>query len=445
MNTENAGDEGASAESDEPLAGDQHEPVAREGESAWSEKDLARQPSETTRVLAGVVPSQSWALRSALAAKQMPGWRAAFESGNGAQRFLRGFVDSPGFQAAAAIQSGTGAQMFLQGIADSPGFRTLTEAAATSRKLAEALADSPGFRMATELASGWQRFMDQRAPGLTEAIQTMQALSKQIRPWAINVAQTLGSKLEEVYRAAAPPNWPVGDTMTFTDYPTAITLSFTEGIPLAWAPDSETVQLLLAMPAGPDHRTACRTILADRSAAILDHCDAQLDELANHPDTSADQRQMVEVARQSIQALRADLPAPAQAAAANLVDHLMRRLIVPIDGKYAYKAASQRVTNLNTQVTIWSLHALVILRELATLMPVPKSLTEWWPDQGMALPDTFSRHTTAHAIAEPDQVNPVNALIAVMLAVSLLRQEAASGWTALNTFWNTGTDVDDDA
>jgi hypothetical protein len=51
-----------------------------------------------------------------------------------------------------------------------------------------------------------------------------------------------------------------------------------------------------------------------------------------------------------------------------------------------------------------------------------------------ARPCGFSRHTTAHAITEPDQVNPTNALIAVMLAVSLICQAADSEWTALRAF-----------
>lgn len=441
MNAENAGDERASTESDVPMAGDQHAQVARDVESVRPDADLARQSAETMRKAAEAAQSLSPALRAAMTAARRPEWRAAFESGARAQKFLRGFVDSPGFQ--SAIKSATRAQMFLQGVTDSPALRSLAEAAATSQKLAEVVADSPGFRAAHALAGSWQRVMDQHAAQFTAATQAIQAMIKQIPPWAIKVAEAFGAKLEEVYRAAAPPNWPVGHSMPWVDYTTAVTLSFKEGIPLAWAPDPETVRLLLAVPAGPGRSATCRAILVDRSTAILDHCQAQLDELANDPDTSADQQQMIEVARQSIQALRADLPAPAQAAAANLVDHLMRRLIAPLDGhRGVYKAAKERVMNLNAQVTIWSLHALAILRELATLMPIPKSLTEWWPDQGMPLPDTFSRHTTAHAIAEPDQVNPVNALIAVMLAVSLLLQEAASGWTALGAFWNTETDTE---
>jgi hypothetical protein len=82
---------------------------------------------------------------------------------------------------------------------------------------------------------------------------------------------------------------------------------------------------------------------------------ARLDELARHPNAPDERLRMVEVARQSIQASRADLPAPAQSVAANLADHLLRRLFVPVDGKYAYKATSKRVTGLSAQISTLSM------------------------------------------------------------------------------------------
>lgn len=442
MNADNAGDEESQSERDEPVADDQHELVVREGELAQPETDLVRQNPQTVRTVADAVQSQSQALQSVKDMAQSSGLQSALESAAATQRAIADAFESRGFQAVAEWAANT--QTALRSGVESRGFQTMAESAANTQRLAEVLADSPAFRMAAELGGSWQRFMTMHTAGLSKAIRAMKVVSRQIPSWTIEFAATASRTLQAVHQAAAPPNWPVGDTMTGEDYPTAITLSFEEGIPLAWVPDTETVQLLLAVPTGPEGRTKRREILADRRPIILNHCQAQVDALANDPDTAADQQRLVEVARQSIQALRADLPAPAQAAAANLVDQLMRRLIYPIDGKYAYKAASQKVTDLTALTTVWSFRVLAFLRELATLMPVPKSLTEWWPNKGMALPDSFSRHTTAHAIAEPDQVNPVNALIAIMLAVSLLRQETASGWTALGAnVWNTDADVDD--
>jgi hypothetical protein len=196
--------------------------------------------------------------------------------------------------------------------------------------------------------------------------------------------------------------------------------------------------MLVAVPEGtPGRSSMLRTILEERADIILDYCEARLDEITAD-DGSSEEQHMAEVARQSIQALRADLTAPAQSASANLVDQLLRRLFTPIDGKYAYKATFKRVQGLASDVIALSFSFLLILRELATLMPVPEALEEWWPDRGMKLPDTFSRHATAHAVGEPTQVNTVNALIATMLAVSLLCQENASGWAALRAFaWKT--------
>jgi hypothetical protein len=104
------------------------------------------------------------------------------------------------------------------------------------------------------------------------------------------------------------------------------------------------------------------------------------------------------------------------------------------NGTMGYRKKRKQVEDLPGQIRAVSVTFYIVLREMATLLAVAKALTEWWPDKGQALPDSFSRHTTAHAIAEPDQVNPTNALIAVMLAVSLICQAADSEWTALRAF-----------
>jgi hypothetical protein len=65
----------------------------------------------------------------------------------------------------------------MRGVVDSPGFQAMAESAATSQKLAEVPVDSPAFRIAAELGSGWQRFMNQHAAGISEAIQAIQVVS----------------------------------------------------------------------------------------------------------------------------------------------------------------------------------------------------------------------------------------------------------------------------
>jgi hypothetical protein len=362
-----------------------------------------------------------------------PGMRAALDALARQHKIVQDVTSTSAFRTALQL-------------ADSSGVQAAANAAAEHQRILNQPADSPVARVAVELArlaQAWQPVQNQTADRIIETIRVIQSACRQIWPWVSTAAEVIGKALLAMYRYAAPPNWSDGGQGSLVDYTMAVALALEEGIPLAWVPDHDTVLMLLAVPAGPDRRFVLRAILADRRAIILDHCDAVLDELADGMDIPATRQRMIEVARQAIQALRADLPAPAQSAAANLADQLLRHLFVPIDGgRNLYRTTSNRVTDLSQQFTYLSVHFLAILREFATLMPVPKSLTGWWPDKGMELPDTFSRHATAHAIAEPGQVNPVNALIAIMLAVSLLCQEAASGWIALGTFvWAADTET----
>lgn len=78
------------------------------------------------------------------------------------------------------------------------------------------------------------------------------------------------------------------------------------------------------------------------------------------------------------------------------------------------------------------LQLLPVVREVASLMPVPLALAEWWPHKQDPLPTSFSRHATAHAVIASEQVNATNALVAVMVAVSLLCQEVDSAWVRIS-------------
>jgi hypothetical protein len=66
------------------------------------------------------------------------------------------------------------------------------------------------------------------------------------------------------------------------------------------------------------------------------------------------------------------------------------------------------------------------LKASGALTPVIMALAEFDPDDGVS-PTSFGRHATAHA-AGPEQYSDVNAVIALMLTTSVLRQAHASGW-----------------
>lgn len=332
-------------------------------------------------------------------------------------------------------------QTMMQAII-SPALRAIQENAERRRRLVQ-VDVSPALRMLREAAMSSYARLQAFSDEMLDTSGILAATAK-IQPWISKTAESAVRMLDRMHRTAAPPNWAADETSPLPSYPEAVTLALEEGIPVAWVPDHDTFHMLMTVrETGPARRAVLRRILEDRSATVLDHCQDRLDELGNDPAIRDDQKRMIDIAAQAVRALRAGLPAPAQSAAANLADQLLRRLFVPIHGNYQYRKTSARVESLSELVvTRISMTFLMVLRELATVMPVAKSLTEWWPDRGQELPDTFSRHATAHAISEPDQVNPVNALIAIMLAVSLLCQEAASGWEALRTIvWNPTDNV----
>jgi hypothetical protein len=60
------------------------------------------------------------------------------------------------------------------------------------------------------------------------------------------------------------------------------------------------------------------------------------------------------------------------------------------------------------------------------ILPMARGLVEFFP--GSPLPEQFNRHATAHAVSDPRQVNPGNALIAAMLVVSVVCEVQVEGW-----------------
>jgi hypothetical protein len=377
--------------------------------------------------------ADSPAIRAAINLANSPAFRATTEAARRQQQLARDVTNSPAFRAAA--ESAGHRQQLIRDLAESPTMRAAIN-----------LANSPAVKLTAQASATWQKYAELGAGIAKQAGDAIRSAIAQIWPEIAKAIKTAGEVLDQIYRAAAPPNWTANGSARLLSYLDAVNLAREEGIPIAWVPDPETVHLLMAVPKDASGRTsALRRILEERTDTILDYCQDQLNQITDDPGAPEHHRQMAEVALQSIQALRANLPAPAQSAAANLTDQLLRRLFTPIDGRYVYKKTSGRVADLSSYVAAFSLSFLAILRELATLMPVPKALAEWWPDQGMELPEAFSRHATAHAIAEPAQVNTINALTAIMLAVSLLCQEAASDWTALRTFaWDSAPELSDE-
>lgn len=214
-----------------------------------------------------------------------------------------------------------------------------------------------------------------------------------------------------------PLNWeeaPGQDVDDLADK--AIAIIQDEGIPLVWVPRPETVRALVRA-ADADARDAI--LLASRDE-ISDDCTAVLAEI-----TATELVPLSDLGAHAIAALRDGRAAPAQALATNVFDTLLRdigrRGVIfggPL-GYFKYNKVRKRIEPVSGETLISQYRAACVL---AAAVP---ALQDYEPSD--PAPVRFVRHATAHR-AGPEQYTPVNAIVAVMLLASMLREAQASGW-----------------
>jgi hypothetical protein len=212
-------------------------------------------------------------------------------------------------------------------------------------------------------------------------------------------------------REALPANWPDAP-----DWEAALEI-MNDGIPLMWIPREEIVTALMGAADG----AARRDLLVRRTAEIAADCQAALAEV-----DAAELLPLAGLASDACRALSAGHQAAAQALSANVFDTWLRaaarrgvRISLPADGWFSYGKVRGLLEPLSGDITIRE------LRAEGSLAPALMALASYGP--GDTVPAEFSRHATAHA-AGPEQYSDANAVIALMLATSVLRQTQASGW-----------------
>lgn len=189
-----------------------------------------------------------------------------------------------------------------------------------------------------------------------------------------------------------------------------------EGIPLVWVPRPETVRALVRA-ADADARD---TILLASRGDISDDCTAAQTEI-----TDPELIPLADLGAHALAALRDGRAAPAQALATNVFDTLLRdmgrRGVIfggPL-GYFKYDKVRKRIEPVSDETLISQYRAACVL---AAAVPV---LQDYEPAD--PTPVRLVRHATAHR-AGPEQYTPVNAIVAVMLMASMLREAQASGW-----------------
>ncbi|BAD60736.1 hypothetical protein CRM89_29895 [Nocardia sp. FDAARGOS_372] len=199
--------------------------------------------------------------------------------------------------------------------------------------------------------------------------------------------------------ARYPANWPMGEEALDLDLAQQIVEN--EGIPIVYIPRADIVSELAQAP----DRAGRDAILVARTSEILDDCaaavDSQLDPLV------AEQRPLL------LKAIAALADGHHEAAQALGVSVCNTQIEAHIDNKSGKAKHQCRVTNLEVAFQEDR------LRYVLGVAPVVNLLTDWNPKSGKPRPVPLSRHVVAHQ-AHPDHFTPENAVLAVMVATSLM-------------------------
>lgn len=195
-----------------------------------------------------------------------------------------------------------------------------------------------------------------------------------------------------------PPNW-LDIQLDADDAEEAIHAVLDDGIPLGWVPGAEVVQLLLDAP----DSAARRRIISNRWRGILNDCEEVAGSLPAPRSLF-----LADMIRTAARAFRDGHPEAGQALATNVLDTLVSQYNVS-----ALKIDRSVILNPD-RVKDLSKHG---WRFALCLRPVNRAMTGRFDltHRGSA----FNRNATSHAVTRY-QYNRINAVIAIMMATSLL-------------------------
>ncbi|KRF44598.1 hypothetical protein ASH01_11440 [Terrabacter sp. Soil811] len=263
-----------------------------------------------------------------------------------------------------------------------------------AQQLGEAMVEvgkvvAPGLRrLSTTLTDFAQHAVLVLGPAVRAANEGLSTWGKALLP--------LIEKLAEL-EATRPPNWP-----SLLTYPLMDRLA-REGFPVAWVPGPDVLDELMRI-GSPDVRG--QALLA-RSEDVLRHAHGVLDEVTND-----ELKDYVVVLRQALACVETSY-APAQALSLQAAAALAAQ-----ETKHANFASLRRFLDSMKEMDAYTGAGGV--KAAMTLLAVAPILERFV--SGIDLPPTTpNRHAVAH-IVSLEQYTPVNAMLSVLVAVSVLRQ-----------------------
>ncbi|MFD8992258.1 hypothetical protein ACFVZ4_29955 [Streptomyces goshikiensis] len=256
--------------------------------------------------------------------------------------------------------------------------------------------------------------MDQVRAVLSEVTPVedrLAGLVKQLPVWS-GLGDTL-NRIAQQMEELLPSNW----SGLSGRYEEVIPVMRDEGIPLAWVPPAPVVRELLDAPDAP----ARRAVLEKHQPAVWAACRDALDEVGR-----AEFAEQVLLMRDCVDMAEAGHTSGAQALAAAVWDTTVRGFVRATPslqanrGRFAYRELLAGLPKAEDQEVVRK------FRVASLFAPFERACQRF--DESTPVPDTFSRHATTHATGQT-QYTPVNATIAVMLAVSVLRGLEADPFT----------------
>lgn len=206
----------------------------------------------------------------------------------------------------------------------------------------------------------------------------------------------LAAALERA-KEALPSNWDGLD-----HYEVLGEIAKDDGIAVVWLPRASVLADLVG---APDRDERVKILLA-RQDEVMEDCRSVVAEV-----TDPDLALRVPQALEAVEALQAGFPQAAQTLAVAVSESLLTEYVA--NGR-SYKVLAADVAVDTDELTI------VEVRSTFALLPVHRFYTPWWPDSGVPAPGELSRHVPVHH-ARAEHLTPENALIAIMLLSSLLR------------------------
>ncbi|GGT02420.1 hypothetical protein GCM10010271_00030 [Streptomyces kurssanovii] len=258
-------------------------------------------------------------------------------------------------------------------------------------------------------ATAMQKIWENSA-GYRSVLASLESLIQPVVDWPR--LQKLAGTLEHIHRVAAvaaplmPENWQK-EKLSYR----AMVSVIEEGIPLAWVPPASVIRELLEAT----DAKARFEVLESNQAVVIEQCGAALEAV-----TDPGLEHQAGLLQTCVEMAGDGYLPGAQALASNVLDTLFRGIwraepnLQQPNGKWdTYAKVAARLPEIDADAS-----TILEFRMACALAPFRSALDGF---KDGPVPSVFNRHATAHA-AGRTQYTAVNALVALMLTVSLLRE-----------------------